>query len=89
MRCCILYGEMSYGGQAHQLIYAAIKKGRIIKPTSCEWCGSAKRIQAHHEDYNQPFEIDWLCEKCHRARHEVWRALTGHVSIYRYQCENE
>lgn len=46
----------------------AIKKGEIIK-TPCEKCGNIK-TQAHHIDYNKPFDIKWLCRKCHAKEHK-------------------
>jgi hypothetical protein len=45
----------------------AIKNGRLIKQP-CEVCG-AKEVQAHHEDYSKPLEVNWLCVKHHNERH--------------------
>ena len=41
----------------------AIRDGRLVRQ-SCEICGEV--AQAHHSDYSKPFEIRWLCFKCHR-----------------------
>jgi len=39
-----------------------------IKKEACEVCGN-KKVQAHHEDYNKPFDVNWLCIEHHRDRH--------------------
>lgn len=45
----------------------AIKTGRIIKEP-CKVCGNEK-VQAHHLDYNDPFNIVWLCRTHHKYFH--------------------
>lgn len=40
-----------------------VRMGRI-KRGKC-WCGETK-VEAHHEDYNKPLEVMWLCRKHHR-----------------------
>lgn len=46
----------------------AIRKGTLIK-RPCEVCGSTSRVEAHHDDYNRPLEVRWLCKKCHEKWH--------------------
>ena len=53
--------------RAYNQLHYALKTGRIIKPIFCEGCKKRKRLDAHHEDYSKPLEVDWLCSKCHRA----------------------
>ena len=48
----------------------AIKNGVINRPLCCTLCSSSKRIQAHHEDYNKPLDVIWLCEQCHKKIHD-------------------
>lgn len=43
-----------------------VKKG-VIKKLPCE-CGE-KKVQAHHNDYNKPLEVVWLCITCHTKHH--------------------
>lgn len=53
--------------KAHNAVSNAIRDGRLIRQP-CEACGNAKS-QAHHDDYNKPLDVRWLCFKCHRAYH--------------------
>ena len=54
----------------HSKIQRAIKDGRLIKPTKCETCGvQNKRLLGHHDDYNKPLDVRWLCPPCHGQWH--------------------
>ena len=52
---------------AHQMVRFAIREGRL-KPKPCERCGNPN-VVAHHEDYNKPLDVTWLCRSCHKNRH--------------------
>jgi hypothetical protein len=67
--------------QATDRVYLAVKKGSLVRPEKCEWCGAGGKIHAHHEDDKKPLEVIWLCQKCHIARHMMFWALTGMRSI--------
>ena len=54
--------------RAHSKVSYAIMKGYIFKKP-CEKCGNVKSV-AHHEDYDKPLEIIWLCQPCHSQRHK-------------------
>ena len=45
----------------------AIKTGKLIKQP-CP-CGD-KKVEAHHENYDEPLIVDWLCMKCHAKLHK-------------------
>ena len=32
-------------------------------------CGT-RRVEGHHEDYNDHLAVTWLCRGCHRAQHD-------------------
>lgn len=52
---------------ANRLLHLKIKKGEIIRPTECSYCGEAYgKIEAHHPDYHKPYEVVWVCVRCHR-----------------------
>ncbi len=34
----------------------------------CGVCGHEK-VQAHHEDYSKPLDVNWLCKKHHVEAH--------------------
>lgn len=57
---------------AHDVVYQAKKKGLLV-PQPCERCG-ARNVHAHHEDYDKPLEVLWLCPSHHRVRHSEMRA---------------
>lgn len=47
----------------------AIRKGELIRPTTCEQCSTKARIEAHHHKgyaWENRFDIRWLCALCHR-----------------------
>lgn len=48
---------------ARSKINYAIRSGKL-KREPCEVCGTVK-VEAHHVDYEKPFEIVWLCRKHH------------------------
>lgn len=53
---------------AHTAVARAIRNGVLTK-CNCERCGSANTL-AHHEDYDKPLDVMWLCQPCHKARHK-------------------
>jgi hypothetical protein len=46
-----------------------IKTGKIIRPKKCEKCLENCIPEGHHNDYNKPLEIEWLCIRCHKNKH--------------------
>ena len=55
---------------ATNILNSALKRGKVIKPSNCQECGSTGRIEGHHTDYTLPLNVEWLCNKCHRNRHK-------------------
>ena len=54
--------------KAQQLVRTAVKSGKLIK-TSCECCDSEEKTIGHHDDYDEPLVVRWLCPRCHGAWH--------------------
>jgi hypothetical protein len=53
---------------AHRQLRNAVRRGELARPTSCESCGGTGRVHAHHDDYDKPLDVVWLCAVCHAAR---------------------
>lgn len=51
-----------------EAVRVALEKGVLTRPDNCQECPATKSIQAHHEDYSKPLQVDWLCPKCHTKR---------------------
>jgi len=54
---------------AHQAVGYAIKSGALVKNDNCVVCTSDYAIEGHHDDYDQPLEVRWLCSLCHGNWH--------------------
>jgi hypothetical protein len=61
------YNEHPGAKQAQRALKHAIQAGRILKPLSCEICGSPSEIlQGHHHlGYDHPLTVQWVCPPCH------------------------
>lgn len=57
----------------HNAVAWAIKKGSLIRQP-CERCGG--KANAHHESYDHPLIVKWLCGSHHKQRH-IELALEG------------
>lgn len=60
--------------KANQKVSRAVNKGMLIKQP-CEVCQESKVI-AHHDNYDKPLDVKWLCELHHKARH---RTISSHL----------
>lgn len=59
-------------GLARWALNRAMFYGYIDKPDACEECGAKpgrRLIHGHHEDYDKPFIVEWICSTCHGRRH--------------------
>ena len=54
--------------KAHTAVRSAIRSGSLVK-SPCIRCGNEKSV-AHHEDYDKPLDVMWLCQPCHKQRHK-------------------
>lgn len=53
--------------KARVAVHNAIRDKRLIRQP-CEVCGS-DLVDAHHEDYEKPLQVRWLCRQHHMAEH--------------------
>jgi len=60
---------------ASKVVKSALKAGILVRPERCECCGSTARLVAHHDDYDKPLEVRWLCGICHCKWHKNNTAL--------------
>ena len=52
--------------RANNAVRRALKTGRLVRASACEWCGATDRkIAGAHHDYSKPLEVTWLCYSCH------------------------
>jgi hypothetical protein len=63
--------------RARKAVHHALLRGELIRPDCCELCGKQVFVEAHHDDYNKPLEVRWLCKQCHENIHHL---NGGHVS---------
>lgn len=59
------------------LVAKAVKRGRLI-PQPCEVCGFSgfcsdgrRAVHAHHDNYDEPLNVRWLCKTCHDKLHNA------------------
>jgi len=57
-------------------VQRALSTKVLIRPTQCARCGTVCKPEAHHEDYDNPLHVVWLCRKCHRKLHRKLPART-------------
>ena len=61
---------------ARSYVRWALKQGMLTKPTCCSGCGKEKvYLFAHHDNYDKPLKIIWLCRTCHTQVHIKKKAI--------------
>jgi len=55
--------------RARRMVGEAVASGRLVRPARCSRCGLLQRVEADHEDYSKPLDVQWLCHGCHMAAH--------------------
>jgi len=64
--------------RVRHLVYDAIRAGQLLKQP-CSICNNIDSY-AHHEDYNKPLEIIWLCRRHHTDLHIEKRGRRHEIS---------
>lgn len=55
--------------RVHDRTMYAVETGKLIRPNECSTCQKKCIHHAHHEDYNKPMDVIWLCSSCHFYLH--------------------
>jgi hypothetical protein len=78
--------------------YSEAKRlGLLSSPNVCSVCSlsneSGRAIEGHHKNYHRPFDVIWLCKKCHAEEHkkqdyhfEAYRPLNPLSSYGNKKC---
>lgn len=60
-----------------------IQSGAIEKRFRCSKCSTfSTHIEAHHCDYDYPFDVMWLCKKCHVDWHKNNKPKNSKYGIF-------
>jgi len=60
--------------KARGMVNARVRHGTMVVPDACEICGRPRqewRLVGHHEDYDKPLAVRWLCHRCHKQLHRA------------------
>ena len=56
---------------AYSKVAKAVQSGELVR-LPCQECGS-EPAEAHHEDYDRPLDVLWLCQPHHKRLHREQR----------------
>jgi ribosomal protein S27AE len=65
--------EDSRRNVAHNQVAKAVRNGTLVRQP-CVRCAETKSL-AHHEDYDHPLVVMWLCQPCHKQRHKELKEI--------------
>jgi hypothetical protein len=54
---------------AHSKVATAIQSGDLVRPNLCSECKTECEPVAHHDSYDRPLDVRWLCRSCHGKHH--------------------
>lgn len=61
------YAQNPRPARVGYIVWAAIACGKLVR-LPCEEC-QVEPAQAHHDDYDKPLDVRWLCGSCHSLLH--------------------
>jgi cytochrome c5 len=57
---------------ARNAVNNAVRDGRLVRLDTCQRCdATGVPIEGHHENYDQPLIVEWLCRPCHDTKHHA------------------
>jgi hypothetical protein len=68
-----LHAAYKRAQHAISMVNSAVMRGALVRPLACPQCGSRRKIEAHHADYDKPLDVIWLCKRCHAKLHVALR----------------
>jgi hypothetical protein len=57
----------------------AVRSGLVPKGDECAECGVEAKLVGHHDDYDDPLSLRWLCYPCHAVCHSRQREVAAGV----------
>jgi hypothetical protein len=67
--------------RAAYLLRLAVSRGDLIRGECAQKSGDCRgSIHGHHEDYDRPLEVVWLCARHHRQLHTAERRAHTQVT---------
>lgn len=60
--------EVREKARARATVKNAVKAGHFYKFPTCEVCHTGP-TQSHHDNYDEPLDVRWLCRPCHQDHH--------------------
>jgi len=57
-------------------------RNKDLYPNSCESCNKEAKVEAHHDDYNEPMKVKFLCKDCHVIWHKENTPLNRESGIF-------
>ena len=61
------YKKYPERGKAHKAVQTALLNGKLVKGI-CISC-SEEKTEGHHENYDKPLDVMWMCHSCHKKYH--------------------
>jgi len=68
-----------HAARAHRIVTRALKAG-ILERLPCEVCGESK-VEGHHDSYEDPLIVRWLCRRHHKAHHKKIRLVQAQFNF--------
>jgi DNA-binding transcriptional regulator YiaG len=63
-------------------VKTAVDNGVLVKPDKCEKCNKeSKMLHGHHNDYDKPLEVVWLCPTCHAEEHNRYQDPNNSLAL--------
>ena len=71
---CLNYNSKNpHKKKATVAVRVAVASGKLTMPDKCSSCGKSGKVHGHHDDYDLPLDVVWLCPTCHNQLHKEQR----------------